>query len=259
VDRFGKNFNHDFAFRLTGRHIDVICVKCHLDARMFADFQNTPQDCISCHRAEEPHEGRYGLNCADCHSTEGWKPAKFDHNLSVFKLEGEHAQVKCESCHQNGSFIGTPIDCYSCHKGDDEHEGKYGTDCGACHTPADWEDATFDHNLSNFPLTGRHVGLACEQCHSSGTFAGLSTACVSCHDDPTYHAGLFSSNCADCHNTGSWSASYRGPHPVIADEGGSGVNHGGASCRECHTRTLHTASCTACHDSNNPGDGGGGD
>jgi len=145
------------------------------------------------------------------------------------------------------------MDCYSCHQPDDEHAGQYGTDCAACHNPSDWKDADFDHNLSAFPLTGRHVGLACEQCHSSGQFTGLSTACASCHGDPGYHAGLFGLDCAGCHTTNNWSAKYRGKHPAID------IGHEGASCRDCHTKTLHTATCTKCHDSNNPGDEGGGE
>lgn len=236
----------------------MTCSKCHLNARTFADFQTAAQDCNSCHRADEPHEGRFGVDCAACHSTDAWTPAKFDHNLAAFKLEGEHAEVSCESCHQNGVYKNTPTDCYSCHKQDDDHNGQYGTDCSACHNPSSWDNVTFDHNKSNFPLTGRHIGLACEKCHASGQFAGLSTACVSCHNDPAFHAGMFSTNCAECHTTDNWYAPYRGPHPGIADEGGSGVNHGGASCRECHTQNLRTATCTACHENNNPGDGGGG-
>ena len=254
VDRYGNDFDHArFEFQLSGKHAQVVCTQCHLDARTIADLQSAPQDCLSCHRKDEPHEGRFGLNCAECHSTDGWSPAEFDHNLSVFKLEGAHAEVSCESCHINRQYEGTPMDCYSCHQPDDEHAGQYGTDCAACHNPSDWKDADFDHNLSAFPLTGRHVGLACEQCHSSGQFAGLSTACASCHGDPGYHAGLFGLDCAGCHTTNNWSAKYRGKHPAI-DRG-----HEGASCRDCHTKTLHTATCTKCHDSNNPGDEGGGE
>jgi hypothetical protein len=259
VDRFGNDFNHNkFAFQLAGKHATINCTDCHLDARTVADLQSLPQDCLSCHRKDEPHEGRFGMNCADCHSSEAWTPAKFDHNLAAFKLEGDHVEAACESCHQNGVYKGTPTDCYSCHKQDDDHNGSFGTDCSACHNPSSWDNVDFDHNKSKFPLTGGHAGLACERCHSSGQFAGLSTACVSCHSDPAYHAGMFSSNCAQCHTTQNWYAAYTGSHPSIADEGGSGVNHGGASCRTCHTQTLREATCTACHDSNNPGDGGDG-
>jgi len=261
ADSLVANFDHNqFSFKLIGEHVGLPCVQCHVDARGLSDFQVTLQDCYSCHQRDEPHDGRYGFSCVDCHTENGWTPAKFDHNLSVFKLEGEHAEVACESCHQNKVFAGTPADCYSCHKEDDEHNGAYGTDCSACHNPSDWEDADFDHQLSNFPLTGRHIDVTCEQCHATGQFAGLSTSCASCHGDPVFHAGLFGFDCASCHTTNNWSARYRGKHPGIADEGGSGVNHGGTSCRGCHTKTLHTATCGNCHDGNEGGEkNGGGD
>jgi hypothetical protein len=257
VDRLGKNFNHNtFSFKLTGRHVGLPCVKCHIDARGYGDFEVTLQDCYSCHFNDEPHQGRFGFSCVDCHTVDGWTPAKFDHNLSTFKLVGGHAEARCEKCHINDVYQGTPTDCYSCHRQDDEHNGRFGTDCAACHTPTDWEDADFDHNRSNFPLTGRHVGLVCEQCHSTGQFAGLSPTCASCHGDPVFHAGMFGLDCVSCHTTDNWFARYNGPHPGIADEGGRGVNHGGASCRDCHTQTLRSATCLACHDSNNPDDDG---
>lgn len=260
VDSLVTNFDHDkFQFKIGGRHADLDCAKCHAGARGLGDFAMTPQDCRSCHLSDDPHEGQFGGDCAVCHSAEGWSPAKFDHDLSSFRLEGEHANAACESCHRDNVFKGTPSDCYSCHRQDDEHDGQYGTDCAACHNPSDWEDADFDHSRSNFPLTGRHAGLACEQCHNAGQFTGLSTSCASCHGDPVFHAGMFGLDCAACHSTDNWYTRYDGPHPAIADEGGSGVNHGGASCRDCHTQTLSSATCLACHDSNNPDDEGGGD
>jgi hypothetical protein len=258
VDRFDENFDHNvFSFKLTGKHVEVECSQCHLNARGLGDFAVTLQDCYSCHHADDPHEGRFGAECSQCHTAEGWSPATFDHELAAFKLEGEHVEVPCQDCHEDGQFKGTPMDCYACHQEDDEHNGQFGTDCAACHTPSDWDEAEFDHNRSNFPLTGAHAGIACESCHTSGQFAGLPTTCLSCHADPVFHAGMFGTDCADCHTTQNWFAGYNGPHPGIADEGGSGVNHGGASCRDCHTQTLQSATCLACHDSNNPDDEGG--
>lgn len=251
VDRFDENFDHSrFPFQIKGEHMGLGCDQCHYEARGFGDFAVTAQDCYSCHHADEPHDGRFGLNCVDCHSESGWSPAEFDHNLAAFKLVGEHTEVECESCHVDRVFQGTPQDCYSCHRQDDEHNGQFGTDCAACHNPTDWDDADFDHNRSNFPLTGGHVGVACERCHSSGQFAGLSTSCAGCHGDPAFHAGLFGFDCAACHSVNNWSAVYRGRHPEISDDddGGRGVNHGGASCRDCHQQTLHTATCTTCHE-----------
>jgi len=255
VDSLVSKFSHNqFSFKLVGAHATVECGKCHINARSLNDFAVAMQDCYSCHQSDDPHKGRFGQDCSICHSTTGWKPAKFDHNLAGFKLEGEHAQVRCEQCHIDNVYRGTPEDCFSCHKNDDEHNGRFGADCGVCHNPSDWNDADFDHNAGNFPLTGRHIEVFCEQCHITGQFAGLSTSCASCHADPVFHAGMFGQDCVSCHTTDNWFAQYTTPHPGIADEGGHGVNHGGASCRDCHTQTLHTATCLACHNSNNPDD-----
>lgn len=261
VDRFGDDFDHGlFTFALMGKHRDASCTKCHLDARTVIDLQSAPQDCFSCHQKDDPHTGRFGNECGACHASDGWKPAKFDHNLSVFKLVGGHAQVACEDCHQNGVYQGTPGDCYSCHKDQDEHNGEYGMECGSCHNPSDWEDASFDHNRTAFPLNGGHAGLSCQQCHQSGAFAGLSPDCASCHADPGFHAGAFGLNCAACHSTSSWSpAGYNLSHPRVADEGGGGIHHGGASCRTCHPSSVYYATCSACHDGNNFEDGEGDD
>ncbi|HMX18831.1 MAG TPA: cytochrome c3 family protein [Anaerolineales bacterium] len=328
IDRYGDNFTHDqFPFQLKGEHAEANCTECHLDARSIADLQSLPQDCFSCHREDDPHGGAYGNECGVCHAPEGWLPAKFDHNLSAFKLEGEHNEVACEKCHVNNVYKGTPSDCYSCHQQDDEHNGRFGTQCETCHTPKnwesanfdhnltafkldgehrevrcerchvnnvfkgtptdcyschqqndehngkfgtdcaschntnDWDDATFDHSRTNFPLTGGHSGVDCEQCHKGDSFTGLSNECVSCHADPAFHAGVFGTNCATCHTIFAWTpAGFNIQHPEpIAEEGGNGVFHGGASCRQCHPSTVQEATCTACHDGNDFEGGEGGD
>ncbi len=325
VDRFGNDFSHSaFTFKLAGKHKDAACTDCHINAHDLASLQSAPQDCFSCHSKDDAHQARFGQDCGSCHSSEGWKPAKFDHNLAAFKLEGRHLEAKCDECHINGVYKGTPMDCYSCHarddehggqfgtdcgachnasgwdsvsvdhnqfafklegkhsevnckachqtaafkdtptdcyschQKDDEHNGQFGTDCGACHTPRAWGEATFDHNRAAFQLTGAHVSAPCTQCHVNNVFKGTPTDCVSCHADPAYHAGMFGTTCAECHTTNNWAAAYNGPHPAIADEGGRGVNHGNTTCRTCHTTNLSSATCTACHDGN-PGSEGGGE
>jgi hypothetical protein len=253
VDRFGKAFSHTkFAFTLTGKHAAVACDKCHNHALALADFASAPKDCYSCHKQTDPHAGRFGQDCSACHSAAGWTPAKFDHNLSVFKLTGAHANVACAQCHVNNVFQGTPTDCNSCHKQNDAHQGQFGTDCGACHRATSWNDVTFDHNKSKFPLTGAHATVACTQCHAGGQFQGLNTACVSCHQDPAWHAGVLGTDCASCHITATWSpAQFNRSHPSFGEEGG--VNHGGASCTTCHPDNVTTFTCLACHSSNKPG------
>jgi len=259
VDRFGERFDHNISkFKLTGGHREVACVQCHLDARQFTDFATATQDCYSCHRTDDAHATRFGTDCSACHITDSWENATFDHNLSAFKLEGEHANVACEDCHQGGVYQGTPTDCYSCHSHDDEHAGRFGMDCAACHTPFDWEEVTFDHNRSNFPLDGAHIDVACETCHTSGQFAGLSTQCVACHADPDFHLGAFNTNCAECHSTASWiPARFNLAHPEPrVDEEGTGINHGRTTCRTCHPATVRSFTCLTCHSDNQGSEGG---
>jgi len=257
VDRFGKDFTHaGFAFKLSGKHADVACTKCHLNARTVADLQSAPQDCHSCHQKDDKHEGKFGTDCSACHKPSDWKDATFDHNLSAFKLEGEHAEVKCEKCHVNNVFKGTPQDCYSCHKNKDEHKGAFGTDCSTCHSPKGWDGATFDHNRSAFKLEGAHAQVRCEECHKNAVFKGTPSTCVSCHADPAWHGGAMGTDCASCHGTSNWKqAKFSLPHPEPrVEDGGSGVNHGGATCQQCHPTTVQQNTCKACHDGN-PGGG----
>jgi hypothetical protein len=258
VDRFGDRFNHNISeFRLTGGHREVECVLCHVDARGLADFETASRECYACHHADDPHQLRFGTACDACHTIDGWEEVTFDHNLSAFKLEGQHARVGCEACHQNNVFQGAPTDCFSCHRQDDEHNGRFGTDCGVCHTPFDWDEATFDHNRSNFPLTGAHVDVFCEECHTSGQFTGLSIQCVACHEDPIFHVGVLGTECQECHNTSVWTpAQFNLSHPEPrVDEEGTGINHGRTTCRTCHPSTVREYTCLECHTDNQGGEG----
>ena len=224
VDRF-DDFNHNaYPFKLEGGHADDIpCTKCHLDARSISDLQSASQDCFSCHAQDDQHNGGYGTSCESCHNPGSWEDAIFDHNLSAFRLEGEHAEAACEEGHADGVFKGTPRDCYSCHSGDDEHNGRYGTQCEACHTPSDWEDAAFDH-----------VRMA------------AVNACVDCHAEPQEHAGQFGTDCAACHSTSAWEpASYNGTHTFPLGHG-----DGNGSCQTCHPTNLATYTCYGCHEHN---------
>jgi hypothetical protein len=240
--------DHNLAsFKLVGLHVDVACSSCHIKNV----YYGTPSDCLTCHRKDDPHKGQFGnQDCGACHTASGWTPSTYDHKLSTFKLIGKHVNVACDGCHVNGIFKGTPTACYACHQKDDPHKGQFGTtDCGLCHTPSAWKPAVFDH--SRFPLTNGHA-VACARCHSNGIYVGLSTACVSCHSEPAIHAGMFGTNCASCHNTSNWNATFN--HPNACGEGGC-INHHGASCTTCHTNSSNyrVATCTKCHGNNGPG------
>lgn len=245
-DRFSRFDHTQTAFALTGQHSTAACSACHLGARSLADLQKASSACQSCHLKDDVHQGNLGNQCGVCHSPEAWKPAKFDHSLGNFPLEGKHVDVECETCHTQG-YAGTPKDCYSCHQQDDAHEGQYGAACETCHHPGDWKDATFDHSLSRFPLDGAHVRVECAACHKDNVYKGTPAECAACHTDPIYHLGLFSGQaCSQCHITTAWRpAQYNGPHTFP-------MNHGQEkgrinTCADCHQPTLAQWTCYTCH------------
>ena len=234
------NFDHSKAtFPLIGKHADLACTACHQDLL----FKKTSADCFACHAKDDAHQGQLGSSCGRCHTPAGWSPSTFDHSKTAFPLVGKHSTLECKDCHQDLLFTNTSSSCYACHARDDAHNGQFGQDCGACHSPAGWLPANFDHSKSGFPLTGAHARLSCRACHANSRFAGTPAACSACHAEPAYHRGSFGLNCASCHSTSSWiPASFNGSHTFP-------LNHGGAgSCRTCHPDSLNSYTCFNCHD-----------
>ncbi len=244
LDRYGQFVHDQTPFALSGLHQQASCSECHRSPRSVSDFVQTPAECYACHEKDDAHLGKFGTDCVQCHRAEGWTPAKFDHNLSTFKLEGRHAVVPCKECHTQ-EYQGTATDCVSCHEKDDEHQGAFGKQCEACHNPSGWEDASFDHSLSAFPLDGAHARVTCEDCHQNNIFIGMPTECAACHSDPVFHLGLFVGQaCSACHTTSAWRpASYEGPHSFPMDHG-----ERGNTCADCHQLNLAQWTCYTCHD-----------
>ncbi len=249
-------------FPLTGAHEAVSCVDCH-----DAGYTNTTTLCYACHLSDyngaiDPdHSGsHFSTNCGGCHTTEGWEPAAFDHNLSQFKLTGAHAVVGCNNCHTTG-FTGTPTTCIACHQADynaatdpDHVANALSNECTQCHSTAGWVPATLDHDLTGFPLTGAHVSVTCNSCHTSG-YKGTPTDCYACHEseytqtpDPNHNAAGFSTDCIECHSTSAWS-------PANLDHSVTGFPLSGAhlavACNQCHASgyTGTNSECLGCHES----------
>jgi hypothetical protein len=268
-------------FPLGGRHEKVACARCHARGGGPMKFQGTPfQTCASCHK--DPHAGRLGANCAGCHTTAGFEriqAGQFDHDRTGFPLRGEHAEVKCDSCHRPGRP--RPLKharCTDCHE--DRHAGQLagradGGRCESCHDVSGFKPARFspdDHARTRMPLTGAHLAVPCDSCHrevplerlrSAGLrppagspprteqFRFASTACSGCHDDP--HGGRTAKygSCESCHATTAW-ATVRFDH---ARTGFALVGaHGRAPCRACHPGEGGTlalsgrpTSCIGCH------------
>jgi hypothetical protein len=247
LDTYGASFDHSQTrFALAGWHELADCGACHAGAFNLEDLQQTPTFCYDCHQDGDIHQLRLGNDCGQCHTSAGWEGAALDHAITGFPLEDTHADVDCDSCHVERQWAGLPDTCAGCHVSEDAHEGHYGTDCGACHEPTAWEDATFDHTLSNFPLTGAHVSLDCLACHNQGSFAYTPILCAGCHAEPGLHAGVFGINCQDCHSTSAWRpASFNFPHSFPMGHGGAG-----GQCSRCHPSTYASYTCYSCHEHN---------
>jgi len=87
---------------LTGAHVAVACNQCHQPVRPGGppQFRLPSRECAACHKAADPHAGQFGPRaCTDCHVTETFKVAAFDHAKTRFPLDGAHRNVTCAKCH----------------------------------------------------------------------------------------------------------------------------------------------------------------
>lgn len=227
------------------------CADCHADK--FTAFDVAI--CQTCHRdtgvgTMQQHVADFGAACLTCHDgVDRYGREQFDHNRFAFPLSGKHAGVACAQCHFGArtvnDFLTTPQPCVGCHQQDEPHRGQLGADCAACHRSDGWLPATFDHNQGGFPLTGKHAQAGCAQCHANQVYRGTPNTCVGCHQDPTYHPGVFGAACADCHTADGWQpAKYGRPHTFPLAHGENGVN----PCRTCHPDQLRTYTCYGCHE-----------
>ena len=137
----------------------------------------------------------------------------FDHGTTGFYLDGAHVRERCESCHVQGMFRGTPRDCAGCHRTGGRAPGKAPshiptiTACEACHQTVSWSPSTFRHRTSQ----GITIG-SCAGCHNGSTAPGklanhlpTTAACDSCHKTSAWvpagytHALAKPGDCASCH------------------------------------------------------------
>lgn len=217
-------FDHDDTdYPLKGRHVNVDCLECHeKGTRAGKDFQFFSgiefNDCIACH--EDPHGGNIAGTCNQCHEESSWKAftgqTGFNHNRRTnFELRGQHQNLECIECHAYDpnpltvfqDLMGIAADnCVACHE--DVHDDKFGTDCVKCHQEASWTSLRsmdfFDHNQTDYPLEGMHVGVDCQSCHAERFLDPIDfSQCQNCHED--YHMSEFVDNgvspdCAECHS-----------------------------------------------------------
>lgn len=255
-----SNFDHSRTkFTLVGKHRDVACGKCHNEpntsnvSRTSILGTKSFADCAPCHTSKHPAKFS-SQTCSSCHVPTGWREvqeARFNHDLTNFKLRGKHAQVKCQQCHRadpkapGGRVLKMAYDrCTDCHQ--DHHQGeflsKYNNDCAKCHTEEGYRPSTFTlvrHEATRFALRGAHIAVPCARCHNASStdrsvFHFASIRCESCHKDP--HDGQFKAmmgdvGCTKCHATDEWKAtSFDHSRTSFALVG----KHTTVTCSGCH-------------------------
>lgn len=219
------DFDHGAAtgFALVGAHTALPCLSCHVGPDYELIFEPDGQnDCVACHAEEhEQAHPAFPTTCLQCHTTQTWDGASFDHAAAAdgFALVGAHASLPCSACHAGPDFepIFDPAsqnDCVACHQ--QEHQEvhpSFPTNCLQCHTVDTWEGADFDHDPL-FPIyRGKHEGTwsSCQTCHTqAGNFSVFS--CLVCHehrqsemDDEHEDVGGYvyeSTACLGCHPDG---------------------------------------------------------
>lgn len=258
----------------------TLCLQCHKEVAWLIQqgrgfhAQVREQRCESCH---PEHAGRsFSLI-----SWPGGSERQFDHAKAGWPLEGKHQSTECTDCHKpafrvsqaarlsppGGSspgWVGLERSCTSCHQ--DVHRGALNHDCLTCHDEAHWKPAPrFDHDRTDYPLTGKHRDVRCGACHRPATTAAVrDTAsvprvfkpvahadCAACHADP--HRGRFAGACRDCHVTTGFAVIDRGHFDHSRTRFPLRGMHAEVACAKCHDvpgQKSHNppfATCTACH------------
>lgn len=163
-----------------------------------------------------------------------------DHLRTGFALSGSHASQRCENCHINGVFKGTPRDCASCHTGI------------ARQAPTQVVVKPPQH----FPTQ-----LGCDSCHNQLTFIGAKfnhmgvapTSCGTCHNGMTASGKppghiMTTAPCGTCHRTTAWVPTLKPDHSLFTPATLCSTCHNGSSATgkpAGHIAT--TGNCIDCH------------
>lgn len=211
-------------FPLLGVHTMTECQKCHKSETLHR-YDVLGVECIDCHREKfmsttQPNHNSAGFSteCSQCHYIYSYEWAGSGFNHSFFPLTLGHANVECAKCHINGNYSIQSTDCYGCHKKDYDAttnpvhlSGCYSTNCMLCHTTnPGWSPVNFDHE-QYFPInSGKHSGIACNQCHTNP--ANCTYYCLGCHNNQSElnnnHSDVggytySSAGCYNCHPKGN--------------------------------------------------------
>jgi hypothetical protein len=134
------------------------------------------------------------VSCEQCHTTEHWTPATFDHaSLPSATL------ARCESCHA------APKDSF---------HGQTTAACTQCHSPQRWKPSTFNHD--RFFSLDRDHNATCATCHAGNDLTRYT--CFGCHEHTPANIraeheeeGIRNfDNCVSCHRSAEGEAGDEG-------------------------------------------------
>lgn len=282
-------FNHRARtrFDLAGAHSEVECYTCHTDKR---GFRKPSRSCATCHAADNPHRNRFEQfgkppACETCHPESSFKPTTFRHGRHTkFDLTGKHARLGCRECHRGkqpfqfenfqSKQIRNDRNCMSCHEHENVHQRKFvDTPPGAkpvmrdgqkvqtcleCHEMAGKVQISREavepiHGVNGrWPLTRKHKGVDCAQCHPNDEFVDTPKQCGAvCHED-SLHEGTLGDACDACHEPGRWEA-VRFDHSDNTTWPLLGLHATVPTCDDCHPdkskyhETPTTCASVGCH------------
>ena len=181
---------------------------------------NGTSNCTACHKLGG---GQATFKCVDCHSEIASR---------IASRKGLHA-----SYNLNANSSQECVKCHSEHNGEDFPLIK-------------WDPRNFSHQQTGYPLEGKHSGLACNRCHTAEhvsqsergtikvkdlnkTFLGVSTGCVTCHQDQ--HQGRLGENCLQCHSYNDWKTVSVGKFDHSKTRYPLTGLHAQVTCQKCHT------------------------
>ena len=196
-------------------------------------------------------------------------------------LAAGHAKLEshCESCHTSFRKDAQNSKCVACHKGvgadiaERTHfHGKYAParnrSCKSCHSEHKGrgyalirlDRSSFNHALTDYPLTGGHKQASCSSCHGSGNnYRGITKVCANCHKQDDPHRGQLGQKCQTCHEVAGWKQIKPFDHASTGFSLTGG--HARAGCLSCHAgqrwKGLGT-SCVSCHANDDVHKGGRG-
>jgi len=257
----------------------IDCLACHSEE---TGFPIALDGCVNCHASEDfdfvqQHSADFGFDCLMCHDGIDMMSG-FDHQASLFPLNGRHVEIPCSACHtqvRSASeqainreevlqvFRQSPSKCASCHQEPEMHAGIFTQSCNVCHNAQAWVPATiegepFDHHLqTGFSLVHHQVdysgqSITCRTCHLVNIFAFETEQCSICHEQDKANPGFIQEHrdqygpaCLECHDGIDRMRGFRHEerYPLQG-------RHAETACLDCHVAGSYIdtpSECVNCH------------